>query len=138
MPLFSQAPFYVRFIEALLAYFTFEVCVSVTAAFVVTAIVKHGLVAVLKSPYTGLIWLSSTIWSFRPKGFVIIVGATQDEFADKTADKVLLKAQNNGGGADAVDPELDPNGNPPPQAAQPAPQLPAARLRGQANSAVHL
>lgn len=89
----SAPPLHVRFVEFLLAVFTFEVCCATVATLAVTVIVKYGIVAVLLSPLTALRFLHAFWRGLKFPQFVVFVNTTPDAVANRTADVVLKRAK---------------------------------------------
>ena len=79
-------------LDALDHYVTTEVYVLVAVVLLAAAIGRYGLYAVAMAPVTLAVWLYHTVRSFRFKPVIIAFGTTEDELTDRTADKVLLKA----------------------------------------------
>lgn len=73
-------------------YVTTEVYVLVLLVAAAVAIGRYGLYAVLLSPWTFVSWAYHALRSFRFRPVIIAFGTTEDELADRTADKVLSKA----------------------------------------------
>lgn len=109
------ATYYEALCDALDHYVTTEVYVVVLVVAAAMAIGRYGLYAVVTAPVTFAVWLYHAVRSFRFKPVIIAFGTTEDELADRTADKVLSKANTeaakqrgapapaNGGGVDDVD-----------------------------------
>lgn len=86
------ATYYEALCDALDHYVTTEVYVVVLVVAAAMAIGRYGLYAVVTAPVTSAVWLYHAVRSFRFKPVIIAFGTTEDELADRTADKVLSKA----------------------------------------------
>jgi hypothetical protein len=86
-------PSFLEALQELLDYYVgLDLWVFASIIVLASLVGRYGFTAVLMAPVTFAVWLFQSIRSFRVRPFIIVWGTTEDAFTDKTADKVVHKA----------------------------------------------